>query len=193
MKRIVTFLGLAALSLGLTLPIVAQDRMGKEGKIGEKKCAACEKVTIDKPASEIFGRIPGALRDAGLILAGDVDWNRLGTAKTGAPHGAMPGESAPRIDPAIGTNVHTFLIADDFLVNEVKKNPEHAMWLGKIVVFEKAGKTEILYVKPSEMLEQLKKADLVPAEKVEEHRTRAMEYEKKLDQVINNLKGEKKG
>lgn len=190
MKRFVTLLALAGLSVGLALPIVAQDRLGKGDKSDKiaKKDMGCESVSIDKPFTEIVGRIPEAIKSGGLILAADIDWSRLGTGSGSMPRGSgsMPGET-PRLEGG-STNVHTFLLADDYLVSEVKKEPAHAMWLGKLVAFDKAGKTEIIYVKPSAMIEHMKKSGMVDDAKADEHMKQSKDYERKLEQVVNNLK-----
>src|SRR5262245_38894950 len=57
-KSFVSLVALAAISVGIALPLMADDKPGmKEG---------CEKVTLDKPFSEIAARVPEALRGAGL-------------------------------------------------------------------------------------------------------------------------------
>jgi hypothetical protein len=189
-KRFVTLLALAGLSVGLALPIVAQDKLGKDDKSEKicKKDMGCESVSIDKPFTEIVGRIPEVLKSAGLILAADIDWAKLGTGSGTLPRGSgsMPGET-PRLE-GTSANVHTFLIVDDFLVTEVRKEPAHAMWLGKMVAFDKAGKTEIIYVKPSAMIEHMKKSGMLEGDKAEEHMKQSKDYERKLEQAVDNLK-----
>jgi hypothetical protein len=197
-KRFISLLALAGLTVGLALPIVAEDKLGKgekrdkDGKVCKTECG-CECVSIDKPFAEVAGKIPEAIRGAGLILAGEIDWAKLGTGKT-TPHGSgtMPGEMTPRLEGATA-NVKTFLIADDNLVNEVKIEPAHALWIGKMVVFEKAGKTQILYMKPSLMVEHLKKSGMIPAEKIDDHAKKTADYERKLEQAVSSLKGDAKG
>lgn len=183
MKRFFSFLALAGLTVGLALPIVADEKFGKAGK------ACCgEMVSIDKPFTDVIGRVPGALKGANLILAGDIDWAKLGMAKGTTPHGSgtMPGEM-PRLEAGT-TNIHTFLIADDYLVTEVRNDPLHAMWIGKMVIFEKEGKTQLFYLKPSLMAEQLKKSGAIPADKFDDHMKKTQDYEKKVEQAVNALK-----
>ncbi|MEZ0228170.1 MAG: hypothetical protein ACAI25_06060, partial [Planctomycetota bacterium] len=104
--------------------------------------------------------------------------------------GTMPGEM-PRLEGAT-VNIRTFLIADDNLVNEVKIEPAHALWIGKMVVFEKEGKTQVLFLKPSLMVEHLKKGGMIPADKIDDHMKKTQDYERKLLQAVETIKGEKK-
>jgi len=177
-KRFFMLLAIPALSLGLALPLIAQEKAGEKSELHK----GCEHVTIDRPLNDVIRQVPEALRGAGLILAGEVDWSRLGAGAM--PHGKMPGET-PRLEA--GLNVRTFLIADDYMVNEVRKDPEKALWLGKLAVFEKGGKTEIVYGKPTMHIETLKKAGIIPAEKADEHMKPAQEYERRIEQAVKTV------
>ena len=190
MKRLISLAGLAALSLGVALPILAQERPGdKPGERMDKTDKmekGCEEVSIDKPYGDVVRRLPEAIKDANLIYAGEIDWQALS-------HRAMPphGGTAPKLDAA-ATNVKTFLLTDEKCVNEVLSEPKHGFFVGKLVICEEGGKIKLFAMKPTVHLEQAKKAGMITEEKYEKHLKDAQEYEKRLENVINILKGEKR-
>ncbi len=189
MKRLISLVGLAALSLGVALPILAQERPGERpgmDKSAKEECKGCEEVSIDKPYGDVVRRLPEAIKEANLIYAGEIDWQAL-SHRSMPPHGG----TAPKLDAA-ATNVKTFLITDEKCVNEVLSDPKHGFFVGKIVLCEEGGKTKLFAMKPTVHLEQAKKAGMITEEKYEKHLKDAQEYEKHLENVINILKGEKR-
>jgi len=175
-------LSVAGLGLALSLPLLA-DEKGKSDKECAAKCG-CEMVSIDRPFNEVVNQVPAALRDSGLILAGTIDWKSLATA----PHGSMPG--TPRLEAAT-KDVRTFFITDEHVVKSVLEKPLHGFWLGKMVIYEQDGKTELAFFKPTTKMEEMKKSGLIPEDKYEEHVKKAQDYERRLEQAINELKTKK--
>ena len=171
--------GIVSTALALCLPLViAQDRSDKSGM---KDKIHNEEVTFDRPYTEIASRVPGAIERAGLILIADVDWARFKTGK-----GMMPG--GHKLDPAV-TNIRSFFLCDEQHVNKVMEEPNHALWSPAIAVCEKGGKTSLLYYKPTTKLEEMKKHGVISEEKYNECLDQAKNFEKKLNEVIETLRG----
>jgi hypothetical protein len=168
--------GILSTAMALTLPLVAQE----SGGMKEKEKMHHEEVTIDRPFVEVASKVPNAIEHSGLILLGDIDWTRF------KGKGTMPG--GHKLDPAV-TNIRSFLLCDEVYVNKVIEEPNHALWAPAIAVCEKGGKTSLLYYKPTVKLEELRKHGMMSPEKYEEHFERAKQFEKKLDEVIETLRG----
>jgi hypothetical protein len=184
MKRFVMGLGIASVTLGLTLPFVlAQERGGMDK---EERHMGCESITIDKPYHEVIRKVPEEISKAGLILAAEVDWASL---KARGAHGSMPGET-PRIEGR-ASNVRTYLLTDSSMVEAVFDNPQHGAWLGHCIFCDEAGKTKVYYFKPSLKLEELKKHGVITEEKYNEHLKKAQDYERRQEQFVNEIKGVK--
>ena len=183
MKRFVMGLGIASVTLGLALPVVLAQERGAMDK--EERHMGCEMVTIDRPYSEVIRKVPEEISKAGLILAGEVDWASL---RARGAHGSMPGET-PRIDRA--TNVRTYLITDSTMVESIFDNPQHGAWLGHCIFADEGGKTKLYYFKPSLKLEELKKHGVITEEKYNEHLKKAQDYERRQDQLVNEIKSAK--
>jgi hypothetical protein len=174
--------GIVSLAVALTVPLIAQERggMGGSEKEGTSEKIKHEEVTIDRPFAEVSGRVPGAIERAGLILLADVDWTRY------KGRGGMPGTKL-----AGATNVRSYFLCDEMHVNKVLEEPAKGLWSPAIVVCEKSGKTEVLYFRPTVKLEEMKKHGIIGPEKYEEHFEHARQLERKLDQVIETLRGSK--
>lgn len=175
--------GIVSTALALCLPLVAQDRgdmKGGTGGTGMKDRINNEEVNIDRPYTEVTSRVAGAVERAGLILLADVDWARF------KGHGMTPG--GHRLDPMV-SNIRSFFICDEKHVNKVLEEPNHALWAPAIAVCEKGGKTSLLYFKPTVKLEEMKKHGVISEEKYNEHLEHAKQFEKKLDEVIETLRG----
>ena len=177
--------GILSTALALSLPLVAQDRpdmnKGERGdKTSMKDKINNEKVMIDRPFAEVASRVPGAIERSGLILLADVDWTRFkGKAMTPGGH---------RLDGTV-SNIRSYFLCDERCVNTVLEEPNHALWAPAIAVCEKGGKTSVLYFKPTTKLEEMRKHGVISEEKYTEHLEHAKQFEKKLDEVIETLRG----
>jgi hypothetical protein len=183
MKRFMMGLGIASVTLGLALPFVLAQERGALEK--EDKHMGCEMLTIDRPYHDVIRKVPEEISKAGLILAAEIDWASL---RARGAHGSMPGET-PRLEEFAGySNVRTYLLTDEACVNEVFENPKHGAWLGHFIFADEAGKTKVVYFKPSLKLEELKKHGVITEEKYNEHIKKAQDYERRQDQLVNEIK-----
>jgi hypothetical protein len=87
------------------------------------------------------------------------------------------------------TNIRSAFICDEHYIEKVMEEPNHALWAPAIAVCEKEGKACILYFKPTAKLEEMRKHGVITEEKYKEHLDKARDFERKLEVVIDTLKG----
>jgi hypothetical protein len=171
-----------------------RDRTGLGGDRGDKgyvnkdkECCEGETIVIDQPFSAIQGKVNDCATRANLLVLSEIDWSRLPRGGRTTP--GMPGTN--RLDEKMigATNVRTYFLGDEMVSSKVMEHPRHGLWVPSVVFFEKDGKTNVIYVKTSHKIEELRKAGVMDETKANKVLEFTREYDKKFDNFNNNLKG----
>jgi uncharacterized protein (DUF302 family) len=181
---------LALAGLALAPPMLAQDRPGGGTSMKEEACGKEE--LPGKSYDEVRNKLREDLKREGLIIVSEVDWARLEGAAGGA---ALP-KSGEKTEGAggpggAGLQAYTFLFVSRDYVNHVREKPEKALWVpGHIALYEKEGKLNVSWFKPTVMMEHAKReATPEKAREIEEHMEKAKAFEAKIEKVIEEVKG----
>jgi uncharacterized protein (DUF302 family) len=144
-------------------------------------------VVIEKPFTEIQGRVNAAVEKVGLVPLAQIDWSRVGRGSERMVPGSARLQGMGGYGDVKPENIRTYLVDTEDCTRMIGKAPEHALFLpGRFVIFEKGGNTVFLATKPASMLKKME-GKLDPKD-YEKHETHARQLEEKLNQIANELR-----
>jgi hypothetical protein len=145
---------------------------------------------IDRPIDEVAMSFDKSARDAGLIPLDDIRWDRLSDSKKSELRGDVPPD---RLERAFDSKIHTFIVTNNSMVNDVQSDPRCGAFIPSILCYEKDGKTNVFYTKPSAKLRELDSTGGVGEGKTmsrasyDEHMSKARDFEKSCDSLVRSL------
>jgi hypothetical protein len=145
--------------------------------------------TIDRPLKEVVSDFNSSAKAAGFTPIADVAWTDLAPSeRMGVPENQLAG--VPYSD------IHTFCVTTPGMASDVKRDAKCGTFLPGIVCYEKDGKTNLVYGKPTEHLRFLDNQGLIGTgegkimsrEQFDDHYQNAREFEKSCALFVESLK-----
>jgi hypothetical protein len=146
--------------------------------------------TIDKPIGEVASNFNDSAGRAGLIPISDIRWTELSGVEKSEMKGEVPSN---RLEAVGDAQIHTFIITTKQMVSDVRKDPKCGAFVPNILCYEKGGKTNFFFARPTGKLRQAElnnrvgEGKMMSREAYDEHYAEARDFEKRCDLLLKDL------